>query len=73
MNLSNVRDLLSNAKKLRSSKTLAAKNHVFINADLTVLQRQYRSALREELKLRLASGEKDFVIRAGKIVPLRKP
>ena len=44
----------------------------FINNDLTPLERQHFAALREELKLRKAAGEKDIVIRSGKIVLLPK-
>ena len=60
--------LLSNAKKLRSSTNSAVRDNVYINRDLTLQERQHQSALRNELKLRRAAGEKDIGIRAGKIV-----
>ena len=66
------RALLSNARKLRSSLIPSVKDNVFINNDLTPLERQHFAALREELKLRKAAGEKDIVIRSGKIVLLPK-
>jgi uncharacterized coiled-coil protein SlyX len=60
--------LLRNAKKLRASSLPAVKNNVFINPDLTLLERQHAAALREELKLRKAAGENNIGIRGGKIV-----
>lgn len=68
------RSLLRNAKKLRTSALPAVKDNVFINPDLTQLERQHAAALREELKLRKAAGEKDIGIRGGKIIHLtQKP
>jgi hypothetical protein len=66
------RRVLSNAKKLRESKSPVIKTHVYINADLTLQERQHRNALREELKLRKTAGEQDIGIRAGKIVHISK-
>jgi hypothetical protein len=62
------RALLVNAKKLRKSANSSVKDNVFINADLTLQQRQQGAALRRELKARKESGEVDIVIRSGKIV-----
>jgi hypothetical protein len=60
------------AKKLRLSSVPAVKNNIYINADFTLQERQHRSALRKELKLRMAAGEKEIGIRAGKIVHIAK-
>lgn len=65
------RALLVNAKKLRESKSPDVKDSIFINADLTLQERQHRAALRDELKVRLAAGEKDIGIRGGKIVHIK--
>jgi hypothetical protein len=66
------KNLLLNAKKLRLSSSTAIKDHVFINADLTLQERQQGAALRKELKLRKEAGETDIGIRAGKIIQLNK-
>lgn len=44
---------------------------VFVHQDLTPKQRKERNKLVQELKDRLASGEKDLVIFLGKIVKRR--
>ena len=64
--------LLTDAKKLRSSTNPAVKDKVYINRDLTPQERQHQLALRNELKLRRAAGEKDISIRAGKIISMAK-
>ena len=56
--------VLKNARKLRD---LPNRKGVYINPDLTVLQRRERKALTEELRRRRNEGE-DVVILRGKVV-----
>ena len=49
--------LLKNATKLRDSTDFATKSSLFINPDLTQIERQEGFALRSELRRRKAAGE----------------
>jgi len=60
--------LLSTAKNLRDSWNF---KRVYINPDLTRMQREKNKKLRTELKLRREKGEK-LTIRGGQIVELQK-
>ena len=60
-------------KKLRVSSGDDVKINVFINADLTPLERHHQSALREELKLCIAARTKGSAIRSDKIVRVTIP
>ena len=62
--------LLKNATKLRDSTDLTKKSSIFINPDLTQIERQEGFALRSEWRRRKAAGEFDSVIRKGAIVKL---
>ena len=62
------RNIILHAKDLRSSSNAFVKSNVYINNDLTQIQRQENFALRGQLKARRATGELNLVIRAGKIV-----
>ncbi len=64
------RILLKNAPKLRASTDAAVKASVYINPDLTQMERQEGFALRSELRRRKAAGEVDIAIRKGVIVKL---
>lgn len=55
------------AKRLRSSSDNHVRQHVFLNADLTPEQRKLDFDLRSELKRRRSAGERDLVIRNGKV------
>ena len=59
-------------KKLHALSCDDIQKNVFINTDLTPLERQHRSALREELKLRIAAWERDIAIRPDKIIRINK-
>ena len=62
--LAHKQDVLWKAKHLRD---MPSYRHVYINPDLTFLQRQDRKLLMEELKARREAGD-DVMIRNGKIV-----
>ena len=62
------RELLSNAKKLRQSADAYTKTSVFINPDLTLMERQEGYALGSELRRRENAGEADLMTKRGKIV-----
>ena len=59
------RSILKQATKLRNSSKW---NEVFIFPDLTPKERQTNKKLREELRNRKQVGEKNLIIRRGKIV-----
>ena len=61
------RAAIRSATKLRSSTDAHVRDHVYLNADLTMEQRKLDYELRTELKLRRAAGEQDLVIRVGKL------
>jgi len=63
-NLNQKRKILSNAKKLRES---ASFQKVYITPDLSLNERHDNKHLRDELQ-RKKNGEKDIIIRRGKIV-----
>jgi hypothetical protein len=63
-------DLLSKATKLRLSADAAVQSSIFINRDLTSIERNEGFALRSELRRRKAAGELDIGIRRGAIVKL---
>ncbi len=65
---SEVRDVLKAAKRLRDSADPAVKASVFINPDLTKLERREQYELRNELKRRKAAGEANLIIRGGAVV-----
>ena len=60
--------LLSNAKVFRSSADVYVKDSIFINPDLTLMERQEGFSLRSELCRRKAAGEADIIISNGTIV-----
>ena len=60
--------LLSNAKVFRSSADVYVKDSIFINPDLTLMERQEGFSLRSELRRRKAAGEADIIIRNETIV-----
>ena len=62
------RELLSNAKKLRQSADAYTKTSVFINPDLTLMERQEGYALGSELRRRENAGEADLMTKRRKIV-----
>ena len=72
--LNTKREVLTNAKKLRSSTRKTAQN-IFINPDLTPEQRKEDEKLRSEMWTRREKGE-NVIIRRGKIIeadhPVRK-
>ena len=68
---SNTRKLLFNAKKLLEFKTPAAKDHVYINANLLLKKHPHPTAL-GKLKICKAAGEKDIGICGGEIVHITK-
>ena len=59
------RSIIKNAIKLSKSTTW---NKVYVSPDLTAKEREVNKALREELKRRRANGERDIIIKRGKIV-----
>ena len=64
-----VRQILKSASKLRLSQDDYIKRSVFLNADMTKTQREERFKLREERRQRAAAGERDLVIRGGRVQP----
>jgi len=62
--------VIRNAKNLRLAKDGGWKK-VFVHQDLTPRQRQARNKLVQELKARLAQGEKDLTIYRGAVVKRR--
>ena len=60
------REILRNATKLRASSKWS---NVYVSPDLTLKEREQSKQLREELRARKASGEKDLYIKFGRIVP----
>jgi hypothetical protein len=67
------RALLRNARKLRDSSDAVTKSSIFINPDLTQIERQEGYALRSELRRRKTAGEHNIAIRKGAIVKLPVP
>ncbi len=67
------RALLKNASKLRDSTDSVTQLSIFINPDLTQIERQEGFALRSELRRRKAAGEVGIGIRKGAIVKLPVP
>ncbi len=67
------RALLTNAAKLCASADVTVKSSIFINPDLTQIERQEGFALRSELRRRKAAGEVGIGIRRGAIVKLPVP
>ena len=65
-NLNQKRRMLSNAKKLRANSSTFQK--VYVTPDLSLNERQENKRLRDELLQRKKDGEKDLMIRRGKIV-----
>ena len=65
-NLNQKRNILSNAKKLRESSSSFQK--VYVTPDLSLNERRENKRLRDELLPRKKDGEKDLIIRRGKIV-----
>ena len=63
------RTILTNAKTLRQTKF----NRVYICPDLTPAQRETDAKLREQLYTRRQAGEKNLLIRRGKIVKATIP
>ena len=63
-------DVIRKAKYLRDNKD-GGWEKVFVHQDLTPKQREERNKLVQEMKSRLAQGEKDLVIYRGKIVKRR--
>lgn len=61
-------DILRMASQLRSTEEW---QRVFITPDLTYKERQEQKRLRDELRRRREAGEKDLLIKRGKIVPAR--
>ena len=61
------RRLLTNAKTLRHSSTQWHKS-IYVNPDLTVVQRQQDRAAREELRRRRQDGEQNLTIRNFKVI-----
>jgi len=59
------RPIIKNGIKLRKSTTW---NKVYVSPDLTAKERDVNKALREELKQRRTNGERDIIIKRGKIV-----
>ena len=59
------RSILKQATKLRNSSKW---NEVFISPDLTPKERETNKKLREELRNQKQAGEKNLIIRCGKIV-----
>lgn len=56
-----IRDrVLAEAKKLRNS-TYSNAQHVYINPDLTPIQRKEFKALREKLRIRRAKGDRVII------------
>ena len=70
-NLQTKREVLRNAKKLRSSDSEALRK-VFINPDLTVKQKEADKVLREEMWERRSNGE-HVIIHRNKIVTSTHP
>jgi len=62
-------DILKKAHKLGNSENEDLKN-IFIAPDLTLMQRNEKKQIRDELKARRANGESNLAIRQGKIVVL---
>ena len=60
-------NILKAAPKLRHSSTF---DKIYVSPDLTLKERQVNKQLRDELKRRRSSGEKNLSIRRGKIVVL---
>ena len=60
--------VMSNAKKLRSSTNNFIKGHVYISPDLTELERNEQFVMRQELRSRQKAGE-NVIISRGKIIP----
>jgi hypothetical protein len=60
-------EVLKASKKLRESTKQEWKK-VYINPDLTKLQREKDFQLRQELKRRKEAGEKDLIIKSGRII-----
>jgi hypothetical protein len=56
------------ASKLRRSADENVRDNIYLNADLTPEQRKLDYDLRTELKRRRAAGERDLVIRDGRLV-----
>ncbi len=56
------------APQLRKADDDYIKTSVFLHADLTKAQREAEYLLREERRHRLAAGERDLVIRNGRVV-----
>ena len=67
-NLNQKRKILSNAKKLKECSGTLQK--VYVTPDLSVNERQENKRLREELLKRKSDGEKDIIIRRGKIIKI---
>jgi len=63
--------VIRKAKNLRDKKD-GGWEKVFVHQDLTPRQREERNKLVQELKGRLAQGEKDLVIYRGEIVRRRR-
>ena len=64
------REILKKAPQLNTNTT-QAKDRVFINPDLTNKEREQERQLRDEKRERERNGEKDLVIRGGRIVKRR--
>ena len=64
--------ILRNARKLNQGKR-DQKSRIYINPDLTPLERQKEKELRDQLKARRDGGEEGIAIRFGKIIKVHKP
>lgn len=63
--------ILKKTKELNKNKDeKERKKWIYINPDYTTKQREENKALREEMRRRKEGGEKDLIIRKGKIVQL---
>ena len=60
--------IFKNATKLNTDDAIGPKDRIYINRDLTPIQRKADSLLREEYARRRTAGEKYLKIRRGKIV-----
>lgn len=65
------KEVLRKAPQINSG-TPTAQERVYINPDLTSKEREQEKVLRKEKKERESKGEKDLVIRNGKIVVRKK-
>ena len=63
--------IVRNAKNLRDSKD-GGWERVFVHQDLTPRQREARNKLVQQLKTRVAQGEKDLIIYRGAVVKKRR-